>query len=71
MSSHLKAIGKALTNKVGGVMAAPKVKYHESKSRKANERYGITKDYQAKKMSGALDSKTQAQYEGVKSYYSK
>lgn len=71
MSSHLKALGKALTNKVGGVMAAPKVKYYEAQSKKANDRYAVAKDYQAKKKSGTMDDKTQARYEGVKSYYNK
>lgn len=69
---NIKAIGKALTNKVGGVMAAPKVAYHEAKSKQADSRYHFVKDMQAKRKSGApISAKEQAQYEGVNSYYNK
>lgn len=69
---NIKAIGKALTNKVGGVMASPVVKYHEAKSKSANDRYQVAKTYNDKKKSGVpVTDKENAQFQAVKSYYNK
>ena len=68
--SHLT---KAIQNKVGSVLAAPRVKYNESKMRGHDRKYAAIKSYQAMRDSGSDVTNTpefrkaQAVYEDIKS----
>jgi len=66
---NIKALGTALKNKIvdktSDVLAAPKVKYYESKSRQSDKNYNFIKDYQAKKKNGVTTQKEDAQYQGM------
>lgn len=73
---NIKALGTALknkvTDKVGGAMATPYIKYQEAKQKQADNRYQIAKDYNTKRKAGVpVSGKEQAQFQMVKDHYSK
>jgi hypothetical protein len=71
MKNYAKALKNKVVDKVSDVIAAPKVKYHESKSRQHNKNANFLKDYNAKKGSRVpISNKEQAQFQQIKSHYS-
>ena len=65
--NYAKALKNKITNKVGGVLAAPKVAYYGSKTRQANKDYTWLKSYNDKKKSGITPTvKDQAIMQGYK-----
>ena len=58
MNSLSKALKNKVTNKVGSILAAPKVAKEEARSRAANRRYDVIMDRRAMKKSGIDMSST-------------
>lgn len=72
---NIKALGTALKNKVTSAAGAPgrvaydvlKKPHDDYKMKKADEKYGFIKDYQAKKKTGtSISAKDEAIYQSMK-----
>jgi len=68
MNSLAKALKNKVTNKVGSVLAAPKVAIEGAKSRAADKRYGVVMDRRAMRASG-VDMSTSANGRKLESAY--